>query len=587
MTLLPIVERELRVAARRRGTYRMRLSAALVAIALFGWTLLAMLRTVPSAMHGRYLFRALFGFAFVYCLFIGARLTADCLSGEKRDGTLGLLFLTDLKGYDVVLGKLAATSVNSVYALLAIVPVISLPVQLGGVTAAELWQSALVLLNTLFFSMAAGVFVSTLSRNERKSMFAAVFVVLFLTFAPLATSFALAMSLPQTFGGLTAIWPLLALSPAYAPSYLVAAVALPVPATPLFSPSGGLYGYVTAPTTTLLSFFPVPKGSFWWSALLVHLMSWLMLSLSSLILPRIWQGGAANTKLDRQRERVEQWAYGGAEARRALRARLLDINPFLWLAGRERWKPFYVWLYLGAVAATWLWGWFNYDHIMFDQDVTFTMALLFQTFLKLWIVSEACTRLAEDRRIGALELLLSTPLTTREMLRGQWLALRRQFAKPLAVILVAEFLLLCQQFATQLVLINLLMLLADVLTLGWVGMWLGLTSRNLNRAIVGTIGRVLILPWGAFSAAMLALEGLGRLSGGSLFQAGEHFSLYCWFGVGLANNCLFGVWWARRHLLNDFRKAATQRYQSEKIGWFSDASRCKDVAQMRASVAAS
>src|SRR5437762_6345486 len=75
-----------------------------------------MLRTVPSAMHGRYLFRALFGFAFVYCLFIGARLTADCLSEEKRDGTLGLLFLTDLKGYDVVFGKLAATSVNSIYA---------------------------------------------------------------------------------------------------------------------------------------------------------------------------------------------------------------------------------------------------------------------------------------------------------------------------------------------------------------------------------------------------------------------------------------------------------------------------------------
>src|SRR5207247_6617314 len=147
------------------------------------------------------------GFAFVCCLFIGARLTADSLSAEKREGTLGLLFLTDLKGYDVVLGKLAATSVNSVYALLAIVPVMALPVQMGGVTAAELWQSALVLLNTLFFSMAAGVFVSTLSRNERKSMFAAVFVVLFLTFAPLVLSFALAMSFPQMFSRSTALWP--------------------------------------------------------------------------------------------------------------------------------------------------------------------------------------------------------------------------------------------------------------------------------------------------------------------------------------------------------------------------------------------
>ena len=361
-----------------------------------------------------------------------------------------------------------------------------------------------------------------------------------------------------------------ALSPAYAPSYLLASVALPV-----------------APATTLLSFFPVSKGSFWWSALLIHLVSWLMLLWASRILPRIWQGRVANSKLDRQRERVEQWAYGRAEVRKAHRARLLDINPFLWLAGRERWKPVYVWLYLGAVAATWLWGWFNYEHIMFDKDVTLGTALLFQTFLKLWVVSEACARLAEDRRIGALELLLSTPLTTREMLRGQWLALRRQFAKPLAVILVVEFLLLRQPFTARLVVINLLMLLADVVTLGWVGMWLGLTSRNLNRAIVGTIGRVLVLPWGVYCAAILAFEGLGRFSGGGLFHAGEHFRLYCWFGVGLANNCLFGLWWARRHLLNDFREAAARRYQSEKIGWFRPASRRKDVAPIRVSVAPS
>src|SRR2546427_5571596 len=126
MTILPIVERELRGAARRPGTYWLRVTAAFVAIAVFGWMLLTLLRdNVPSTVHGRYLFRALFGLAFGYCLFIGARLTADCLSEEKRNGTLGLIFLTDLKGYDVVFGKLAATSLNSVYALLALLPVIS------------------------------------------------------------------------------------------------------------------------------------------------------------------------------------------------------------------------------------------------------------------------------------------------------------------------------------------------------------------------------------------------------------------------------------------------------------------------------
>src|SRR6266704_4006091 len=220
MTVLPIVERELRVAARRAGTYWLRLTAGFVAIAVFGWMLLTLLRDdVPSAAHGRYLFRALFGLAFAYCLFIGAWLTADCLSEEKRDGTLGLLFLTDLKGYDVVLGKLAATSVNSVYALLAIVPVISLPVQLGGVTAAELWQAAIVLLGTLFFSLSSGVLVSALSRDERKAMFATIFVALLAIFGPFMLTFVLAMSSSLQIDDARDIWPFLALSPGYGLGY--------------------------------------------------------------------------------------------------------------------------------------------------------------------------------------------------------------------------------------------------------------------------------------------------------------------------------------------------------------------------------
>jgi hypothetical protein len=72
--------------------------------------------------------------AFIWCLFEGPRNTADALSEEKREGTLGLLFLTDLKGYDVVLGKLLATSLTSFYGVLAIVPPLSIPLLLGGVT---------------------------------------------------------------------------------------------------------------------------------------------------------------------------------------------------------------------------------------------------------------------------------------------------------------------------------------------------------------------------------------------------------------------------------------------------------------------
>src|SRR5206468_12050700 len=105
MRFLPIVARELRVAARRHGTYAIRLLAAAAALTVTLWLcLLPTLGQPPSAL-GKSLFTALSIMAFAYCLLIGPFLTADCISSEKRDGTLGLLFLTDLRGFDVVLGR--------------------------------------------------------------------------------------------------------------------------------------------------------------------------------------------------------------------------------------------------------------------------------------------------------------------------------------------------------------------------------------------------------------------------------------------------------------------------------------------------
>jgi hypothetical protein len=47
---------------------------------------------------GNPLFNLLTGYTFALCASAGIFLTADSLSEEKRDGTLGLLFLTDLEG---------------------------------------------------------------------------------------------------------------------------------------------------------------------------------------------------------------------------------------------------------------------------------------------------------------------------------------------------------------------------------------------------------------------------------------------------------------------------------------------------------
>ena len=103
MTFLPIVVRELRVAARRKSTFRTRFWTAFTAIA-FGSYLVCVSDMMGSA-GGNMAFNILIGMCFVSCLSL-VRNTNDCISEEKREGTLGLLFLTDLKGHDIALGKL-------------------------------------------------------------------------------------------------------------------------------------------------------------------------------------------------------------------------------------------------------------------------------------------------------------------------------------------------------------------------------------------------------------------------------------------------------------------------------------------------
>ena len=96
---------------------------------------------------------------------------------EKREDTLGLLFLTDLKGYDVALGKFLGRSLNALYGLLALLPVLGLPLLLGGVTGREFWRMALALVNALLFSLALGLAVSAVARDSQRAMGCTVIAV--------------------------------------------------------------------------------------------------------------------------------------------------------------------------------------------------------------------------------------------------------------------------------------------------------------------------------------------------------------------------------------------------------------------------
>src|SRR5882672_9361698 len=171
MSVLPIVRRELRVAARKRSTFWLRVASAITAVVLgSGCLLLGGWQGIGTAQMGSSLFYLLTWTCLAAALSAGLFFTSDCLSEEKREGTLGFLFLTDLRGYDVVLGKLLATSLRGFYALLAVLPILAITQLMGGITGAQYWKSALALVNGLFISLAAGMLVSAVSRDSQKAL---------------------------------------------------------------------------------------------------------------------------------------------------------------------------------------------------------------------------------------------------------------------------------------------------------------------------------------------------------------------------------------------------------------------------------
>src|SRR5258705_10356068 len=170
MPVVPYARGELRGGARKWSRFWVRIVPAILALGVAGLMLLMFgVSKGFTPNHGQILFSVLAWLAFIYAFAAGVFLTSDCLSEEKREGTLGLLFLTDLRGYDVVLGKLAATSLHAFYGLVAVVPVLAIPLLMGGITNGEFWRMVLVLVNTFLFSLAIGIYVSAKSLVSRKA----------------------------------------------------------------------------------------------------------------------------------------------------------------------------------------------------------------------------------------------------------------------------------------------------------------------------------------------------------------------------------------------------------------------------------
>jgi len=536
MTFLPIVERELRVATRRRSTYWLRVLAAGVALIIGSGMLILTLIPFAGPMPGSAMFGTLTWMSLAASLSAGLFFTSDCLSEEKREGTLGFLFLTDLRGYDVVFGKLLATSLRSVSPLLAIFPILATTLLIGGVEVAHFWRSMLAIANAAFFSLSVGLFVSSLSRHWLKALAGTlVLLLLFIAFGPIVDE----------------LW-----------SFVNGKFS---PKLSLASPA---YAFVSADY----------DRNFWPALTTSHVVAWVLLALACFLVRRTWQEKPTV-------RRAKLFSPGASITITPVRTRQRDAqlrakNPVAWLAGREPGHALLLWILAavivggflililtGAPLAFWhVWSW-----------ISSVLSLV----LYLWVAAKACQFFAEARRSGALELLLATPLTSRETVQGAWQGLLRLFALPVLLLLGAQLVgaaVISSPTMTSraeldwagitTAIIQAPTVLINLIALGWFGLWMGLTSKNALTATLKTIAFVYIIPWlviyflvGIGMPVLLAISSFSNGSGGPAQSVMSFWLPLWWTGLPLVLTIIKDiVFWtiARKRLFGNFRQLAVR-----------------------------
>ena len=539
MVVLPVVERELRVAARGRAAYRVRFYAVMVMLGVFIWILKTSGLDPNSSQFGEMVMQNMLIPAFFFSLLIGMIATADCVSSEKREGTLGLLFLTDLKGYDVICGKLAANSLNAVYGLLAILPVLGLPVMLGGVTLVQFVKLAIALLSTMVLSLSVGIFVSTYSRNERKAMFLTVLILLAATFLPVFQAMWLNQAGPSNIEN---GWML------------------------MFSPSYG----INQTMVSIRPLAPFTEFSYWLSILWQWLAAAALIARASAHVPHSWEESL-------KKPRVQFLKTTARVKSRSPKGRVwMERNPFFWLAlqGDEA-SPRNVWLFVLAIFTIWIIAALTYGIgvATYEETVTATIYVL-HVPLAIWIAAQASRRFSEDRSNHTLETLLSTPLSERQIIQGQLLALFKQFAGPIAVVLVWEAVMEIVRQNDQTYLSpwhahdtmdywpGMALLVANAAALAWAGMWLGLKCKGRIRAILGSLALVLFVPWVITYMLVAVWPHRGLSPGTAPYNYSpddfEHWRLMATLLPSLLMDFLIVVWVTSR-LPQNFRQLALRR----------------------------
>ncbi len=184
----PIFMRELATVPRRASHYGTR--AALVGLqAVLGVT--AWQATIgferdatlgETARFGLLLFQIVVYVQLLLLIFFAALSAAGAVSQEKDRRTFVLLLLTDMRDYEIVLGKLVGALLPITVLLLVSVPVLAMMLLLGGVAPSQVVQAGVVLLATAYAAGSLGGLVALWRERTFQALALSVlFVALYLS----------------------------------------------------------------------------------------------------------------------------------------------------------------------------------------------------------------------------------------------------------------------------------------------------------------------------------------------------------------------------------------------------------------------
>ncbi len=423
---------------------------------------------------GRALLVSLTVLLMAVCAVMGVAVTADCLSVERREGTLGLLALTPLTAFDLLLGRLGSAAIHLVYGVFAVLPLMGVSFLFGGVGFADYARLGLVLLNTVWMSLAIGLLVSTVSRNSRRALFAG-FALATLIFAG-----------PYLLGEVQA----------------VRSGGRAAPVEPLWSVVSPVVSLTHAGLLDPLQYNPY---RFVFSFLVGHGVAWGLILLAAKVLRKTFANLSLEgvvTKKQRRGRIAESLRKRGERFSAAQQRFWLERNPFAWLYSQGRARRSRVDLFVWSMA---LIGTMAFLAERSLGEFAIFILLFTGLFLKVWWLIEVVMAVRREREAGSYELLLTTasdwPAQTRGIGRFLWLQFGRGFVVLGMLCLFFYFTsdrLLHRELSALVAVFFWAITLSyvvDLWALKWLGIWSALTRKSIGWTLMGPLISVSLIRW--------------------------------------------------------------------------------------------